>query len=165
MLDVLKRLAQGRGQEAERHVRGRHAAWLKAQRLPADTGARRRSVAELHELAESLSSVQQEREARQRAEEEAARRREREEDLRRLMAEADQRWEAIDAQARRGTALGYEYAVRALTDLAEAYTLTSTPQEFERTLRRFLVPHAKRGALLRRLTAAGLWSGDGGRGR
>lgn len=159
MLDVLKRLAQGRGQEAERHVRGRHAAWLKAQRLPADTGARRRSVAELHELAESLSSVQQEREARQRAEEEAARRREREEDLRRLMAEADQRWEAIDAQARRGTALGYEYAVRALTDLAEAYTLTSTPQEFERTLRRFLVPHAKRGALLRRLTAAGLWSG------
>lgn len=159
MLDVLKRLAQGRGQEAERHVRGRHAAWLKAQRLPADPGARRRSVAELRELAESLSAVRQEREARQRAEEEAARRREREEDLRRLMAEADQRWEAIDAQARRGTALGYEYAVRALTDLAEAYTLTSTPKEFERALRRFLVPHAKRGALLRRLTAAGLWSG------
>lgn len=39
MLDVLKLLAQGRGQEAERHVRGRHAAWLKAQRLPAEPGA------------------------------------------------------------------------------------------------------------------------------
>ncbi|THF60338.1 hypothetical protein [Pseudothauera rhizosphaerae] len=159
MLDVLKLLAQGRGQEAERHVRGRHAAWLKALRLPAEPGARRRSVAELSELAESLALVRQEHEAQESAKEEAKRRREREEELQRLMAEVDQRWEAIDAQARRGTALGYEYAVRALTDLAEAYVLTSTPKEFECALRRFLVPHAKRGALLRRLTAAGLWSG------
>lgn len=159
MLDVLKLLAQGRGQEAERHVRGRHAAWLKAQRLPAESGARRRRVAELNKRAESLALVRQEHEAQERAKEEAKRRREREEELRCLMAEVDQRWEAINAQARRGTALGYEYAVRALTDLAEAYALTSTPQEFERALRRFLVPHAKRGALLRRLTAAGLWSG------
>lgn len=159
MLDVLKLLAQGRGQEAERHVRGRHAAWLKAQRLSAEPGARRRRVAELNERAESLALVRQAHEAQERAKEEAERRREREEELQRLMAEADQRWEAIDAQARRGTALGYEYVVRALTDLAEAYTLASTPQEFERALRRFLVPHAKRGALLRRLTAAGLWSG------
>lgn len=159
MLDVLKLLAQGRGQEAESHVRGRHAAWLKAQRLPAEPGARRRRVAELNELAESLALVRQEHEAQERAKEAAERRREREEELQRLMAEVDQRWEAIDAQARRGTALGYEYVVRALTDLAEAYTLTSTPQEFERALRRFLVPHAKRGALLRRLTAAGLTAG------
>lgn len=33
MLDVLKLLAQARGQEAERHVRGRCAVRLKAQRL------------------------------------------------------------------------------------------------------------------------------------
>lgn len=32
-------------------------------------------------------------------------------------------------------------------------------KEFERALRRFLVQHATRGALLRRLTEAGLWSG------
>lgn len=36
---------------------------------------------------------------------------------------------------RPGAALGYEYAVRAPTDLAEAYALTSTPKEFERALR------------------------------
>lgn len=159
MLDVLKLLAQGRGQEAERHVRGRHAAWLKAQRPPAEPGVRRRSVAELSKQAESLALVRQEHEMQEREKEEAERRREREEELQHLMAEVDQRWEAIDAQARRGTAVGYEYVVRALTELSDAYALTSTPEEFERALRRFLVPHAKRGALLRRLTATGLWSG------
>jgi len=105
MLDVLKLLAQGRGQEAERQVRGRHAAWLKAQRPSAEPGARRRRVAELNELAESLALVRQEHEAQERAKEEAKRRREREEELRCLTAEVDQRWEAIDAQARHGLGL------------------------------------------------------------
>ena len=65
----------------------------------------------------------------------------------------------IDAQAQRGSASGYEQAVRALADLAEGYALTSSRAAFERALRRLLVRHAKRGALLRRLTKAGLWSG------
>jgi hypothetical protein len=49
--------------------------------------------------------------------------------------------------------------VRALTDLAEGYALTSSRKESDRALRRMLVRHATRGALLRRLTEAGLWSG------
>lgn len=75
------------------------------------------------------------------------------------MSEEDKRWDAIDAQAKRGSASGYDQAVRALVDLAEGYMLTSSRKEFERALRRFLVRHATRGALLRRLTEAGLWSG------
>lgn len=75
------------------------------------------------------------------------------------MTEVDKHWDAIDAQAKRGSASGYMQAVRALVDLAEGYTLTSSRNEFERALRRFLVRHATRGALLRRLTEAGLWSG------
>jgi hypothetical protein len=47
LVAVLKLIAQGRGQEAERRVRSRHAAWLKAQR-PAHTSiTSRRSVTEL----------------------------------------------------------------------------------------------------------------------
>ncbi len=38
------------------------------------------------------------------------------------------------------------------------YALESSREEFGRPLRRFLARHAKRGALLRRLTDAGLWS-------
>ena len=49
--------------------------------------------------------------------------------------------------------------MRALAELAEGYAVTSSREEFERALRRFVVRHATRGALLRRLTEAGLWSG------
>ena len=159
MAAVLKLITQGQGHEAERLVRSRHAAWLKAQRPSAACATPRRSVAELRELAQSATGVRREREAKERAKQEAERRRQREAYLRLLMADADQRWEAIDAQAQRGSASGYEQAVRALADLAEGYALTSSRAAFERALRRLLVRHAKRGALLRRLTKAGLWSG------
>ncbi len=159
MAAVLKLIAQGQGHEAERQVRSRHAAWLKAQRPSVASTARRRSVAELRELAKSASGVRLEREAKERAKQEAERRRQREAYLRLLMADVDKRWEAIDAQAQRGSASGYEQAVRALTELAQGYALMSSPKAFERALRRLLVRHATRGALMRRLTDAGLWSG------
>jgi hypothetical protein len=116
-------------------------------------------VGQLRDLAESASGVRLEREAKERAKQEAERRQQREAYLRLLMADADQRWAAVDAQAQRGSASGYEQAVRALAELAEGYALTSSRKEFDRALRRLLVRHATRGALLRRLTEAGLWSG------
>lgn len=158
MVAVLKLIAQGRGQEAERRVRSRRAAWLKARRPSAST-APRRSVAELRELAKSASVVRLEREAKARAKQEAEHRRQREAHLRRLMADVSSHWEAADAQAKRGSASGYRQAVEVMADLAEGYALVSNSGEFERALRRFLVRHATRGALLRRLTEAGLWSG------
>jgi len=90
---------------------------------------------------------------------EAERRQQREAVLRLLMADVDLRWTAVDTLAGRGSASGYGQAVRALTDLAEGYVLTSSRKEFDRALRSLLVRHATRGALLRRLTEAGLWSG------
>lgn len=159
MAAMLKLIAQGLGHDAICRVRSRHAAWLKTQRSPVLPATRRRSVAELRELAKSASVVRRDREAKARAKQEAERRRQREVELRRLMADVDRHWAAIDAQAKRGSASGYDQAVRVIADLAEGYALTSSPKEFERALRRFLVRHATRGALLRRLTDAGLWSG------
>lgn len=158
MAMVLKLIAKGQEQEAERRVRFHHAAWLKAHR-PSAAAARRRTLAELRELAKSASGHRLEREAQERAKREAENRRQREGHLRRLMADVNQHWEAIDVQAKRGSASGYDQAVRALVDLAEGYRLTSSPKEFEHALRHFVVRHATRGALLRRLTEAGLWSG------
>lgn len=159
MTAVLKLITQGQGQVAERQVRSRHAAWLKAQRPSPSASAVRRSVSQLRELARSASGVRVEREAQERAKQETERRQQREAYLRLLMADVDKRWAAIDAQAQRGSASGYEQAVRALAELAEGYALTSSPKEFDRALRRWLVRHATRGALMRRLTEAGLWSG------
>jgi hypothetical protein len=158
MAAMLKLIAQGQGHEAERQVRSRHAAWMKAQRPPVASTAPRRSVAELREIAEVAAGARLEREAKERAKQEAESRQQREAYLRLLMVDVDKRWAAIDTQAQRGNASGYEQAVRALADLAEAYALTSSRQAFDQALRRLLVRHATRGALMRRLTDAGLWS-------
>jgi hypothetical protein len=159
MTAALTLIALGQGREAERQIRTRHAAWLKAKRPRLATPVQRRSVAQLRELAQGASVVRRAREAQERATEEAQRRRQREATLRLLMAELDRRWADVDALAGRGSASGYEQAVRALTDLAEGYVLTSRREAFDLALRRLLVRHATRGALLRRLTEAGLWSG------
>jgi hypothetical protein len=159
MVAVLKLITQGQGQDAERRVRIRHATWLKAERPARASATPRRNVAELSELAKLASGPRLEREAKERAQQEAERRHQREAHLRRLMADVDKHWEAVDVQAKRGSASGYDQAVRALAELAEGHALTSSREEFERTLRQFVVRHATRGALLRRLTEAGLWSG------
>lgn len=159
MAGVLKLIAQGQGHIAERQVRSRYAAWQKTQRPSPAASAPRRSVSQLRELAQLASGVRLKREATERSKQEAKRRQQREAILRLLMADTDKHWAAIDVQAQRGSASGYEQAVRAVAELAEGYALTSTRKEFDRALRRFLVRHATRSALLRRLTEAGLWSG------
>jgi len=159
MTTILKLIAQGQGHIAERQVKSRHAAWLKSRRpLPA-AAAPRRTVGQLRELAQAASGVRRAREAEEHARRVAEHRRQREATLRLLMADVDKRWTAVDALAQRGSASGYEQAIRALADLAEGYALVSSRKAFDRALRRLLVRHATRGALMRRLTDAGLWSG------
>ncbi|WP_049621307.1 hypothetical protein [Frateuria defendens] len=159
MKDVLKRIALGQGQEAERQVKSHYAAWLKAQCPISSPDSPRRCVAELRELARSAATVRREREARAREAREAEQRRQHETYLRSLMRRCDQYWKQADSEATRGVASGYERAAHLLSTLAEGYALVSSRKAFDRELRRFLVPHARRAALLRRLTDAGLWSG------
>ena len=87
------------------------------------------------------------------------RRQKRETELRRIMGTPEKYWQAASELASRGSASGYEKAVNILKVLAEGYALVAGSEAFDRPLRRFLVPHATRAALLRRLTEAGLWSG------
>ena len=145
--------------EADAAQDARVDAWPEAQRPAPASSAPRHSVGQLRELARSASGVRLEREIKGRARQEAKRRQQRESTLRMLMADVDKRWAAIDAQAQRGSASGYEQAVRALAELAEGYALTPSCKEFDRALRRLMVRHATRAALMRRLTEAGLWAG------
>jgi len=159
MAAILKLIAQDQGREAERRVRAHHTAWSKARRPRRAPSAARRTVGQLRELAPSAKGSRLAREAEERATAEAQRRLQRKASLRLLMTDVDKRWAAIDALAARGSASSYEQAVRTLADLAEGYALTSSRKDFDRALRRLLVRHATRGALLRRLTEAGLWFG------
>ena len=155
---VLKTIALGRGQEPERLVKSHYAAWLKAQR-PASSGAARRQVAELQELAQSAAGARRAREAQALKKREEEQRQKREAELRRIMDSPDKYWEAASEQASRGNASGYEKTVSLLKVLAEGYALVASSDTFDRQLRSFLTPYAKRAALLRRLAKAGLWSG------
>lgn len=157
MKSILKHIATGKGLEAERAIKSRYAAWLKAQISPASSANARLTVAELQKLAEAAASERKKHEAKVRAEQDAERRRQREAHLRQIMTAAKAYWKTAEAQAGRGVASGYDNAARILSELAEGYDLTSSRAAFERDLGQFLVPHAKRKALLQRLTKMGLW--------
>jgi hypothetical protein len=157
MAAVLKLLAQDRGAEAQRQVRSRHAAWLKQQR-PATAARPLRNVAELYEVAEVARGVREEQEAREHAAQQAEQRQKHEAYLRRLLEDVARQWAVIEALVERGTGAGYEEAVRRLSELEQAHELGARREDFTRALHRFVERHARRGALRRRLSEAGLWS-------
>lgn len=154
---MLKSIVRADRPNPQREVASRYRAWHRQHAPQAAPEARRRSVAELRSLAVPAGEERRRRDALAREQQAADRRAKRDAQLRLLMSDVDKRWLALHQQAERGSASAYEQAVRALSDLAEAYAIVSDRKTFDRELRRFLVRHAKRGALLRRLTEAGLW--------
>lgn len=154
---MLKSIVRADRPNPQREVASRYRAWHRQHAPQTAPEVRRRSVAELLSLAVPAGEERRRRDALAREQQAAARRTQRDAQLRLLMSDVDKRWLALHQQAERGSASAYEQAVRALSDLAEAYAIVSDRKTFDRELRRFLVRHAKRGALLRRLTEAGLW--------
>lgn len=156
MRSVFSLLLQGESQQAERRVKSEFVAWQKKNGATVLSPARR-TVAELQILANGAEERRIGQQAKERARQEEEHRKAREAYLRKMAGNFEQCWDAIHPDAERGTAASYGAATRAIIDLAEAYALMSKTQEFERTLRLFMVRHAKRGALVRRLVEAGLW--------
>jgi hypothetical protein len=154
---TLTLLLAGHAQQAERELKLRFLAWQREQRSDAKPETRRRTVAELHELAASAAETRKSREAIQRKKAEAERQARRETYLRTLAADFDRCWRAADERAERGIASAYDEVKRALVDLSDAYALCATRADFERKLVQFMARHGKRGALVRRLVDAGLW--------
>jgi len=157
MKTVFHLLLQGESQLAERRVKSEFFAWQK-ETVQDETGpATPRSVAELRSLAQKTESIRLGREAKEQARQETEQRKKREAYLKTLAADFDRCWNAIHPNAERGTASSYDEAKHAIVDLADAYVLVSKKKEFDQALRHFVVRHAKRGALIRRLVEAGLW--------
>jgi len=154
---VINLLLQGASQQAERWVKSEFLAWLKESGSQESSPVKPRKVAELRALAKEAEKLRLEHEEKERARQEAERRKQREAYLLTLAADFDLHWNAIHQHAERGTASGYDEVKRAIVDLADAYALASNRNAFDKALRRFMVRHAKRGALVRRLVEAGLW--------
>ncbi len=155
--ELLRLLLDGRGQQAERALKARFAAWQRERRPSSVAGTTRRTVAELRRLAEEVGQLRLRQEAEARARADAERRKQREAYLSTLAQNFDQAWAAADQQAERGVASAYDEVRRAVVDLAEAYQRHASHEQFEQALQCFMAPHRRRTTLVKRLADAGLW--------
>lgn len=154
---IIKMVMTGHSPEAERQLKSRFISWQKRRRVDDELSPMRRTVAGLRELAKSAAETRKQRESVQRNKAEVQRQAKRESYLLTLANDFDRYWQAADERAERATASAYADAKRILVDLADACTLSASQAEFDLRLAQFISKHHKRGALVRRLVASGLW--------
>ena len=153
---LLKLLLAGKGQQAERAIKNRFAAWRRG--LQGDRSeAPRRTVGELRKHAEAAERIRQEQEKREQERREIKQRKEREAYLKALAENFPKAWKSVQQSVERGSGLAYKEACRVLADLSEAYSVHRSPKIFEQELRKFMTDHMRRKALIQRLVKAGIW--------
>ncbi len=153
---VLKQLIEGKGQQAERTLKNRFAAWRRG--LQSDkTEAPRRMVGELRENAEAAQKIRMKMQERDRKRRANKRRKEREAYLKNLSKDFPKSWNSVQQTVERGSGPAYDEACRALVDLSEAYSIYAARKTFQQELGKFMAGHLRRKALLQRLVKAGIW--------
>lgn len=153
---VLKQLLAGQGQQAERTLKSRFAAWRRSLRGDGE-GSPRRSIGELLANAEAAEKIRVEKQKREERQREVERRKEREAYLKNLSKDFSEAWKSVQRNVERGSGSSYDEACRALVDLSEAYALHASRKRFEEEMKRFMDDHIKRKALIQRLVKAGIW--------
>jgi len=154
---LLKLLLAGKGQQAERALKNRFAAWrrgLQGHR----SDAPRRTVGELRKHAEAAERIRHAQEKREQERRDIKRRKEREAYLKALAKNFPEVWKAVQETVERGSGLAYDEACRALADLAEAYSVYGSRKTFEQDLTKFMADHMRRKTLIQRLVKAGIWN-------
>jgi hypothetical protein len=153
---LLKLLLAGRGQQAERTLKNRFAAWRRGLRGDRPVSPRR-TAGELRKNAESAETIRLEQEKRERNKREINRRKERGAYLKNLSKDFPKVWKAVQQTVERGSGPAYDEAGRALVDLSEAYSLHASKKRFREELKKFMAGHMRRKALIQRLVKAGIW--------
>jgi hypothetical protein len=153
---ILKQLLEGKGQQAERSIRNRFASWRRSLQT-GDTDAPRRTVGELRQNAEKARLIRMEKQKRDRKQREINRREKRKAYLKNLSSDFPKAWASVKEPVERGSGRGYDEACRILVDIAEAYDLFATKEQFHKELKKFMAGHTRRKALIQRLVKAGIW--------
>lgn len=156
---ILKQLLDGKGQQAERAIRNRFASWRRGLQT-GDTDASRRTVGELRQNAEQTRLIRMEKQKRDRKRREIKRREKRKAYLKNLSNDFPKAWTWVQEPVERGSGRGYDEACRILVDIAEAYDLFATKEQFHKELKKFMAGHTRRKALIQRLVKAGIWKGQ-----
>lgn len=156
---ILKQLLEGKGQQAERSIRNRFASWRRGLQT-GDADAPRRTVEELRQNAEKARQIRLEKQKRDRKQREIKRREKRKAYLKNLSSDFPKAWASVKEPVERGSGRGYDEACRMLVDIAEAYDLFATKEQFHKELKKFMAGHTRRKALILRLVKAGIWKGQ-----
>ncbi|MBW2096660.1 MAG: hypothetical protein JRI80_17455 [Deltaproteobacteria bacterium] len=153
---ILKRLLEGKGQQAERTIRNRFASWRRDLQM-GDTDAPRRTVRELRQNAEKARQIRLEKQKQDRKQREIRRREKRKAYLKNLSSDFPKAWASVKEPVERGSGRGYDEACLILVDIAEAYDLFASKKQFQKELKKFMAGHLRRKALIQRLVKAGIW--------
>jgi hypothetical protein len=153
---VLQQLLEGKGQQAERSIKNRFAAWRRGLNMDR-AEASRRTVGELRQNADKARQIRLEKQKRDRKRREIQRREQREAFLKKLSNDFPKAWASVREPVDRGSGRGYDEACHALVDIAEAYAMYATQKAFQKELKEFMAGHMQRKALIQRLVKAGIW--------
>jgi hypothetical protein len=153
---ILKQLLAGNGQQAERTLKNRFAAWRRGL-LGDRIEAPRRTVGALRRNADAAEKIRMEKQKRDRKEREIKRRKEREAYLKNLYKDLPKAWKSVQQAVERGSGLAYDEACCILVDLSEAYSIHASRKTFQQKLRKSMAGHMKRKALIQRLVKASIW--------
>jgi hypothetical protein len=153
---ILKQLLAGNGQQAERTLKNRFAAWRRGL-LGDRIEAPRRTVGALRRNADAAEKIRMEKQKRDRKEREIKRRKEREVYLKNLYKDLPKAWKSVQQAVERGSGLAYDEACCILVDLSEAYSIHASRKTFQQKLRKSMAGHMKRKALIQRLVKASIW--------
>jgi hypothetical protein len=151
---ILKQLLEAKGQQAERSIKNRFALWRRGLQT-GTTEASQRTVGELRQNAEKARQIRLEKQKHDRKQREIKRREKRKAYLKNLSNDFPKAWESVREPVERGSGRGYDEACRALVDIAEAYDLYATRNQFQKELKKFMAGHTRRKALIQRLVKAG----------
>ncbi|MBU0988419.1 MAG: hypothetical protein KKH68_14310 [Proteobacteria bacterium] len=155
---LLKQLLDGKGQQAERTLKNRFAAWRDGSRNDRNEAPRRR-IGELRKNAEAAEKIRLEQKKSEQKKREIKRRKEREAYLKAVSTDFPKAWKAVQQVVERGSGSAYDEACRALVDLSEAYSFHANQKRFQQELNKFMAGHMRRKALIQRLVKAGIWKG------
>ena len=153
---ILKQLLECKGQQAERTLKNRFAAWRRGLRGEAS----RRTVGELRENAGEAEKIRLEQKKREQKRMEIKRHKEREAYLKKLSKDFPRIWKSVQHTVERGSGLAYDEACRTLVDISEAYTLHANRKHFQQELKKFMAGNMRRKALVQRLVKAGIWKDE-----
>ncbi|RZB35540.1 MAG: hypothetical protein SRB2_03070 [Desulfobacteraceae bacterium Eth-SRB2] len=152
----LKLLLAGKGQQVERTLKNRFAAWQRGSRGN-KSEAPLRNVGELRKNAEAAKKIRLEQKKREQQRREIKRRKEREAYLKALSKNFSKAWKTVQQTVERGSGLAYDESCRALVDLSEAYSVHVNRKTFQQELTKFMADHTRRKAFIQRLVKAGIW--------